>query len=96
MTLQRINEILVPHRADLAESGVRSLAVFGSVVRGEARADSDIDMLVEFERPVGLFALARLQRELTAWLGRPVDLVEPDALRRQLRDGILAEAVRAG
>jgi predicted nucleotidyltransferase len=95
MTVETIRDVLATHQTDLATHGVVSLAVFGSVVRGEARADSDIDMLVEFERPVGLFAFAGLQMELTAWLGRPVDLVEPEALRPALRAGILKEAVRA-
>ena len=49
-------DILQKHQKDLQEFGVKSLAIFGSVVRDEARADSDVDILVEFPRPVGLLA----------------------------------------
>lgn len=86
---------LAAHRDELRQLRVRSLAVFGSVARDEARVESDVDILVEFERPAGLFELARLQRYLETILGRSVDLGTPDSLRCQLRDQILAEAVRA-
>jgi len=76
---------------------VRSLRVFGSVVRGEVGAESDIDILVEFEPDarIGLFEFARLQRRLSELFGRPVDLVTPDALHTALRQQILSEAVYA-
>ena len=79
------------------EFSVRSFRVFGSIVRGEAGADSDIDILVEFETDarVGLFEFARLQRRLSEVLGRPVDLVTPDALHESLKQQILSEAVYA-
>ena len=79
------------------EFSVRSLRVFGSIVRGEAGPDSDIDILVEFETDarVGLFEFARLQRRLSEVLGRPVDLVTPDALHESLKQQILSEAVYA-
>jgi predicted nucleotidyltransferase len=75
--------------------GVTALHLFGSAVRNELRDDSDIDLLVEFGRPVGLFEFVRLRRTLEVLLGRRVDLVTTQALKRQLRDKILAEAVRA-
>jgi predicted nucleotidyltransferase len=71
------------------------LSVFGSSARDEARDDSDIDLLVEFGRPIGLLEFSRLRRELEAVLGRHVDLVTTAALRPQLRESILKEAVRA-
>jgi predicted nucleotidyltransferase len=89
-------EILRHHQKELHEAGVKSLKFFGSVVRGEARADSDIDILVEFSRPIGLLAFVRLKNRLSELLGRPVDLVTPDALKPPLRDGILSEAQNAG
>ena len=76
----------------MREAGVKSLKLFGSVVRGEARPESDIDILVEFSRPIGLLAFVRLKQRLTELLGRPVDLVTPEALKPPLRDGILHEA----
>jgi len=76
-------------------SGVRSLDLFGSVARGDSGPRSDVDLLVEFDSPVGLFHFFRLQRRLEAILGRPVDLVMKDAIKRQMRTRIMAEAVSA-
>lgn len=76
--------------------GVDSLAVFGSVARGEAGAGSDIDLLVTFHgRPPGLFAFVRLERRLSELLGQHVDLVMETALKPRLRARILAEAIAA-
>jgi predicted nucleotidyltransferase len=88
--------ILRSHQAELREAGVKSLQFFGSVVRGEARPESDIDILVEFSRPVGLLAFVRLKQRLSDLLGRPIDLVTPEALKSPLREGILNEAQNAG
>ena len=76
-------------------NGIRRLAVFGSALREDFSADSDIDLLVEFSRPIGLVEFVGLQQRLTAALGHPVDLVTPAALKPQLRSRILREAVRA-
>lgn len=80
---------------ELRRRGVMSLFVFGSVARGEASKGSDVDLLVEFDQPVGLFAFVRLRRYLETLLGCRVDLVTPDALKAQLRERILGEAFRA-
>lgn len=93
MNQERALDILNRHRKELQQLGVKSIALFGSVVREEARSDSDIDVLVEFGRPVGLLTFIRLQHRLEDLLGRRVDLVTPAALKRQLRDRILKEAV---
>ena len=90
--LRRLRE----HRAELKELGVQSLDLFGSVARGDARPGSDVDLLVEFDRPVGLFHFFRVQRRLAELLGCAVDLVMRDAIKSQLRTRILAEAVSAG
>jgi len=74
---------------------VASLSVFGSAARDRLRKQSDIDLLVEFERPVGLFAFIRLKLYLENLLGRRVDLVTPAALRPELRQQILQEAIHA-
>ncbi len=77
--------------------GLGSIDIFGSVARGEARPESDIDLLVTFlpGRTCGYFGFFRLQKELECLLGTRVDLVTPDALKPQLRAAILAEAVHA-
>lgn len=74
---------------------VRSLAVFGSAARGEAGPASDIDLLVEFDRPIGLLHLARTARHLEELLGAPVDLVLRRAVLPELRDDILGGAIDA-
>jgi predicted nucleotidyltransferase len=82
---------------ELKEFFVKDLYLFGSYAREEARDESDLDILVEFqpEAHIGLFAFARLRRQLCELLGREVDLVTPDAIRPEMRDEILREAVRA-
>ncbi|MGA7579525.1 MAG: nucleotidyltransferase family protein [Desulfobaccales bacterium] len=95
MKRQEILELLARHRDELRESGVESLALFGSVSREEETEASDIDILVEFSHPVGMLAFLCLQHRLTEILGRQVDLVTPKALRPAWRQRILDEAVHA-
>jgi len=73
---------------------VRSLALFGSVLREDFSADGDVDMLVAFEpgARVGFLALSRMQRELPALFGRPVDLVPRGGLRYMVREEVLSSA----
>jgi hypothetical protein len=91
----KILETLKSVRPDLERFGVSSLALFGSAARGEDRPDSDVDVLVEFGRPAGLFDFVRVRRRLERALGRRVDLVTPEALRPSMRESILRDAVRA-
>jgi predicted nucleotidyltransferase len=86
---------LAEHREELAAMGVGSLSLFGSVARDEAGPASDVDLLIELARPMGLFDLGRIQVHLEEIMGCKVDLVMPDALRPRLRTRVLAEAVRA-
>ncbi len=74
---------------------VRSLALFGSVARNEATADSDVDVLVEFDRTPDYFKFFQLRERLEALLGAKVDLATPRSLHRLIRDRVVAEAVRA-
>jgi predicted nucleotidyltransferase len=77
--------------------GVRSLALFGSAARDEAGPDSDVDVLVEFSRPITLFDLVAVQQHLERCLGvRRVDLVPRDSVYPAFRDDILREAVNVG
>ena len=73
---------------------IRALALFGSVLREDFRADSDLDVLVEFEPGhVPGFGFIRIQRELSELLGgRKVDLVTPRFLNDRIRDRVLADA----
>lgn len=72
---------------------IRSLALFGSVARGEDGRRSDVDILVEFERPIGLSAFLALEASLAGLVGRPVDLVSRGALKPHISRRILAEAL---
>lgn len=75
---------------------VRSLALFGSVLRDDFRPDSDIDVLVEFDpgHTPGFLALARIESELSVLLGsHKVDVRTPQDLSRHFRDRVLSEAV---
>ncbi len=71
---------------------VASLKVFGSVARGEAQKDSDLDILVQFVQPVSLLTLIRLERELSVLFGRKVDLITEQALSPYIRDEVLSGA----
>jgi len=95
--LSRVRSILREAMPELEqEFGVESLAVFGSVARGDADASSDVDLLVRFRgEPPGLFEYVRLERHLSELLDRSVDLVMESALKPRLRDRILAESVAA-
>ncbi len=83
------------HRDDLAALGVKTLFLFGSVARNQATINSDVDLLVEFSRPVGLLTFARLHRFLETWLDRPVDLGTPDSLKDHLRSSVSQDLVHA-
>ncbi len=74
---------------------VRRLALFGSVLRPDFREESDIDVLVEFEVDCspGFFEFVGMKEELSALLGRPVDLRTPGSLSPYFRDEVLREAV---
>ena len=94
MRLQDVKKALATHEAELKARGVKSLAVFGSVARGEAELDSDVDLLVEFDGSVGLFHFIHVQDFLKDLLGgTEVDLVVRDAVYEELKDDIYGEAV---
>lgn len=76
--------------------GVASLYLFGSTARDEARPESDVDLLVEFVQPVGLFQFIALKQHLEAVLGCKVDLGTPRSLKTRLKEQILQEAIRVG
>lgn len=91
--LDEIKEIIRDHKSELAEEfGVAEIGVFGSVVRGEAREDSDVDVLVDFSRPIGLIKFMRLEYHLQELFGGTrVDLVSRKALKPYIGKAILDE-----
>ena len=73
--------------------GARDVRIFGSVARGEARPDSDIDFLVELEPGRSLFDLGGMLYELQELLGVGVDVVTRNGLRARIRERVLQEAI---
>ncbi|WP_369797053.1 nucleotidyltransferase family protein [Kamptonema formosum] len=84
---------MAAHRQQLRAMGVKSLELFGSVARDEANADSDVDFLVEFDRPVGL-GFFEGQDYLEEILGCSVDLGTREALKEHLREPVLTVCCR--
>jgi len=87
-----IKSLLISHKDQLSQLGGHHLAVFGSVARGEATKDSDIDILVDFDSKKGLFGFADLKFYLEEILGCHVDLVTRRALHPALKTRILSES----
>ena len=95
MDRESVVRVLKERKVELAKQyGVKSLFLFGSVARGEATSASDVDLIVEFDRPVGYFGLFALQDRLAKILGCPVDLGTPDSLKPRLRERVMGELVR--
>ncbi|MBP0028304.1 nucleotidyltransferase family protein [Roseofilum reptotaenium CS-1145] len=95
MNKEQVLATLANHRQELEALGVKSLDLFGSVARDEARPDSDIDFLVDFSIEASLFDLFRLQHYLEDLFGCDIDLGTEDALREHLREPVLQEVIRA-
>lgn len=92
--LKEIKEILAKHKDKLYEKySVIKLSIFGSYVREEQKETSDIDILVEFERPVSLLQIVSLENYLSDILGLKVDVIPLKNIRKELKDYILKEAV---
>lgn len=88
--------ILARHADEIRARGVASLALFGSVARGDQRPESDIDIMIDLVpgSRVSLFDIMDLQDRLSALLAARVDLVTRGGLHPDLRDDILGDAVR--
>jgi predicted nucleotidyltransferase len=82
------------HEAELKQLGVKHLYLFGSTARGEAQADSDIDLFFDYEKgKLGLFQLMDVKERTSSILGRKADIVTRDSLHKTLRQRIEAAAV---
>ena len=93
MNSGEIIQRLAACRQKLAEFNVKSLAVFGSVARGQARADSDVDVLVEFNGSARFDQYMDLKLFLEKLLGRPVDLLTRKGIRPEFLPAVQQEAV---
>jgi predicted nucleotidyltransferase len=95
-TMDEIKKILQSEKPYLAEKyGVTEIGVFGSYVRGDQRPDSDIDILIELERPprISLLGLVDLEYYLSDLLGAKVDVAIKKNLRKRIGRRILSEVV---
>jgi predicted nucleotidyltransferase len=91
-----IEELIKDRREEIlriaARHGAHNVRVFGSVVRGEARPDSDVDFLVDMDPGRTLLDMGGLVMELREILGREVDVVTERGLKARIRDRIIKEA----
>jgi predicted nucleotidyltransferase len=97
MDKEKILAILRDHAPELKEAGLVHLRLFGSVARGQANAQSDVDLLADFDhsRRITLVTLGRLENHLSRLLGTKVELSSPDWMREPVRGQALREAVLA-
>jgi len=93
-TLSEIQALLHSHFAELKKRfNVSSLSIFGSYARNEQKANSDIDILVEYSESVSLFELVDTELYLSDLLGLKVDLLLKRSVHAQIRDSVLKEAI---
>jgi hypothetical protein len=96
MSRREIIAVLSAHKKELRERyKVKEIGIFGSYVRGEEKKTSDVDLLVEFEEIPDLLEFIHLEQYLERLLNRKVDLVRKSAIRPELKETILGEAVLA-
>jgi predicted nucleotidyltransferase len=94
---EHVIAILRAHEPELRQAGIRRLSLFGSTARGNAGADSDVDLAAELdpEAQIGLFALGALERRLANLIGRKVDLLTEPVEKQRLRANIDRDRRRA-
>ena len=97
MNRETVITALRAHESELRAAGVVRLSLFGSTARGEARPDSDIDLLAAFDdaRPLSLLDVIRIENQISDLLGHAVDLIEEGTLKPRLRQNVDREAMRA-
>lgn len=94
ITIDEIKKTLAKHKDELVSKyKVQDIGVFGSYVRGEQVKGSDLDVLVTFREPIGLFKFIGLEYRLEELLGVKVDLVSKNALKPRIGERILKEVV---
>ena len=72
---------------------VSKAAIFGSFARGEENKDSDIDLLIETSKPVSMFVILKMEKELGQITKRKIDIVEYSAIKQSIKQRILSEAI---
>jgi predicted nucleotidyltransferase len=93
-SLDELKRILSEHRPEIKKKfKVQSIGIFGSYVRGKSKKRSDVDVLVEFSEPIGIFVFLDLEEYLQGLFGLKVDLVSKKALKPKIGENILNEVV---
>jgi uncharacterized protein len=97
MNRETVITALRAHESGLRAAGVVRLSLFGSTARGEARPDSDIDLLAAFDnaRRLSLLDVIRIENQISDLLGHAVDLIEEGTLKPRVRQSVDREAMRA-
>lgn len=93
MNKQDIFNRLTQDREELEQYNVTSLSLFGSIVRGQENEESDVDILVSFGSPIGLFKFIDLKYHLEEILGKNVDLVTEQALHPRFHNKIIEDSI---
>jgi predicted nucleotidyltransferase len=93
MKSKKVISLIKKHRSDLAKFGVKSLALFGSAAREEAKPNSDVDILVEFEGRATFDRFMDTKYYLEDLLGCRVDLVVPDAIKPRMKPAIMQDLI---
>lgn len=95
-SVKGVTEVIGSMDHELRSVGIAGLSIFGSVARGDATPDSDVDILIEVDPQAGfsLFDLAGLHDRLSRKLGRRVDVIMANSLRPEIKDSVLREAKR--
>ncbi len=93
-TIEALKTTIATHKQELeTKYKVKEIAIFGSYVRNEQKATSDLDVFVTFSETVDLFAFVALELYLSDILGVKVDLVMKEGIKPRLKERILSEAV---
>ncbi len=91
-----MDRLIEDHREEIKRlatlRGAKRIRIFGSRARGDARPDSDVDVLVDLEKGRSALALGGLLMDLQELLGKKVDVVTPEALHPRIRDNVISQA----
>lgn len=91
-TIEEIKKVLQKHREEFREQyGLKEIGIFGSYVKGEQKEKSDLDILIELEKPIGFVRFMRLESALSQLLGVRVEMVTRKALKPHIGKRILQE-----
>ena len=92
--VEQIKRTLLQHKEEIKKKfKVKTIGIFGSYIRGEQKHGSDVDVLVEFDEPVGLFEFMRLENYLSDLLAIKVDLMSKKALKPYIGENIKKEVI---